>query len=366
MAEHWKLMDYMRKYDYENVFYCNDNNTGLRAVIAIHDTTLGPAAGGCRMWIYESEWDAVEDALRLARGMTYKYAAAGLDLGGGKAVVIGDPKTQKSEALFRSLGRFIERLQGVYWTGEDVGTTLRDMEYMYRETRFVITLPRSLGGAGPIAGATALGVIQGMKAAVKRITESDKLDGLVVGVQGLGAVGSELVKGLRDEGAKLKVCDTDREKVAAMQKEFDVDVVSPDTVYDEKMDVFSPCALGGVLNRDTVPRLKCRVVAGSANNQLQTEQDGYNLEKRGVVYVPDYVLNAGGTIYDTDRLFHGVHDHERALEKVLRIRETVERVFRLSQEQGVPTFVAADRFAEQRIASVAKAKEIATPKNLQR
>ena len=353
MANEWRITEYMKKYNYENIFICNDNATGLRAVIAIHDTTLGPAAGGCRMWTYSTEWDAIEDALRLARAMTYKYAAAGVDLGGGKAVIMGDPKKEKSEALFRALGRFIDRLGGLYYTGEDVGTTLRDMEYIYSETRFVITLPEYLGGAGPIAGATATGVIQGMKVAAKKVFGSESLNGLRIGVQGLGAVGSELIKLLSKEGVKLVITDIDKERVEKALKEVNAETIAPEQIYDADVDVFSPCALGGVINNNTIPRLKCKIIAGCANNQLGTEADGYGVEKRGIVYVPDYILNAGGAIYDSDRLFHPPHNHVRAMEKVYRIRETVERVFEIAEQNHIPSFRAADVLAEKRIEEVA-------------
>jgi len=362
--EDWKITNYARKYDFENVIFCNDNATGLKAIIAIHDTTLGPAAGGCRMWTYPTEWDATEDAMRLARGMTYKYAAAGLNLGGGKTVIIGDPKRDKSESLFRALGRFLERSGGIYLTGEDVGTTLRDMEYIANETHYVITLPKSFGGAGPIAGATAYGVIQGMQAASLKNYKTESLDGLTVVVQGLGVVGFEVVTQLSSLGVKLIVSDIDNEKVRAVQDKFEVDIVSPEQVYDIPMDVFSPCALGGILNEDTLKRLKCKIVAGSANNQLKTEEDGYAIEKKRITYVPDYVLNAGGTIYDTDRIFHGSHNHERAMEKVSRIKENVRKVFELSEADRIPTFLAADRLAEKRIFEVGNAKKIRTHVNL--
>src|SRR5437016_10995659 len=203
------ILAYMERYDYENVFICQDRSVGLKAIIAIHDTTLGPATGGTRMWTYDSELDAIEDALRLARGMTYKYAAAGVNLGGGKCVIIGDPKKEKSEALFRVLGRFINRLNGTYLTGEDVGTTLRDMEYIRMETPFVVTLPTHMGGAGPIGGATAVGTLQAMRACLKEVFGDDSLKGRSVALQGLGAVGSEVIKLLMDAGAKVTITDID-------------------------------------------------------------------------------------------------------------------------------------------------------------
>jgi leucine dehydrogenase len=357
-----QISEYLRRYDYENLVFCNDNATGLRAVIAIHDTTLGPAGGGCRMWPYTSDWEAAEDALRLGRGMTYKYAAAGVDLGGGKVVIQGDPKRDKTEAMFRALGRFIERLGGTYLTGEDVGTTLRDMEDIHRETNFIITLPQYLGGAGPIGGRTATGVILGMRVAVQRATGSDSLNGLTIGVQGLGAVGAEVVPQLEELGAKLVVCDTDPVRVAAIAKGRDATIVGSEEIYRAKMDVFCPCALGGILNATTIPELQCKVVAGSANNQLRTEEDGFAIEQRGIHYAPDYIINAGGTIYDTDRLFGGTHNHERAMEKVRRITDTMRKVFEVAAQERIPSFQAADRIAERRIAEVAKAKGLRTPK----
>jgi len=358
MTGNWQILDYMRKYEYENLYICNDNTVGLRAVIAIHDTTLGPAAGGCRMWTYASEWEAIEDALRLARAMTYKYAAAGVNLGGGKAVIIGDPKKDKSEALLRALGRFIERLGGIYYTGEDVGTTLKDMEYIYSETKFVITLPEYLGGAGPIAPATATGVILGMKVAAKKVYGSESLNGLTIGVQGLGAVGSALVEQLSKENVKLIVTDIDKEKVDNILRKYDAKYVDPDLIYETEMDIFSPCALGGIINSFTIKKLKCKIVAGSANNQLRTEEDGYEIEKRGIVYVPDYIINAGGTIYDTYRLFSPPHDHKRAMEKVYKVKDNVEKVFEIAEQEKIPTFLAADRLAEKRLAEAAKVKNI--------
>jgi len=234
------------------------------------------------------------------------------------------------------------------------------MENIFRETRFVITLPQYLGGAGPIGGATALGVVLGMRVAVRRATGSDSLEGLTVGVQGLGAVGSELVPQLARLGAKLIVCDPDGERVAAVQREQDVTVVPSEEIYRTSMDVFAPCALGGILNSTTIPELSCKVVAGCANNQLRTEQDGTDLEKRGIIYAPDYIINAGGTVYDTDRLFGGSHVHERAMAKVHRITETTSRVFEIAAREGIPSFRAADRLAETRIAEVAKAKALRT------
>lgn len=354
------IFGYMERYDYENVVLCQDRSVGLRAVIAIHDTTLGPAAGGTRMWTYPSELDAIEDALRLARGMTYKYAAAGVNLGGGKCVVIGDPRRDKSEMLFRALGRFINRLGGIYITGEDVGTTLREMEYMRMETPYVVTLPASWGGAGPIGGATAFGVVQGMKACAQAVYGSDTLEGRTVAVQGLGTVGSEIVPLLLKEGARVAVADIDPEKVRAIAARFPVETVDPATIVAHPADVFCPCALGGVLNAETVPALRVRIVCGSANNQLGTERDGDELEARGILYAPDYIVNAGGTIFDTDRLNPGGFNRERAMANVARIYETTASLIRLAREEGIPTYRAADLLAERRIEAVRKARLLAS------
>ena len=355
------VFSYMERYDYENVFLCQDRSVGLKAVIAIHDTTLGPATGGCRMWTYASEGDAIEDAMRLARGMTYKYAAAGVNLGGGKVVVIGDPRRERSEALFRSLGRFIHRLGGLYITGEDVGTTLREMEWMRMETPYVITLPAAWGGAGPISGATALGVVEAMEAACEEAFGTPDLHGRSVAVQGLGAVGYEAVRILTERGAKVFAGDIDDAKVRRVVAEYQAEAVAdPNAMATLDVDVYCPCALGATLDDDTVPKLKCRVVAGSANNQLKAERHGDMIHAMGIAYAPDYIANAGGTIFDTDRLLPGGMQPERAMENVRRIGETTRKVFALARAEGIPTYLAADRYAEERIAAVAKSQALRT------
>jgi leucine dehydrogenase len=353
------LFGYMERYDYENLVLCQDRTVGLRAVIAIHDTTLGPATGGTRMWTYDSETDAIEDALRLARGMTYKYAAAGVNLGGGKCVIIGDPRREKSEMLFRALGRFIHRLGGLYITGEDVGTTLREMEYMRMETPYVVTLPASWGGAGPIAGATAVGVVAGMKACARAVYGSESLEGRTVAVQGLGAVGSEMVPFLVKEGARVVATDIDQEKVDAAVSQFGIDTVAPDGITEVASDIFCPCALGGIINAQTLSHLRAKIICGSANNQLKAERDGEEVAARGILYAPDYIVNAGGTIFDTDRLNPGGFNRERAMTNVSRISETMSSLIRISREEGIPTYRAADLLAERRIESVRKAKLLA-------
>lgn len=351
------VFNYMMKYDYENLLLCQDKALDFKAIIAIHDTTLGPATGGCRMWQYDNEMDAIEDALRLARGMTYKYAAAGVNLGGGKTVIIGDPKQRDREPVFRALGKFINRLGGKYITGEDVGTTLRDMEYIRMETEYVVTLPTYLGGAGDIAPMTAFGVIRAMQACCKKANGSDSLKGKVITVQGLGAVGHNVVAQLHDLEARMVVTDIDSEKVEAMVQKFGVEKVNPDAIYDVECDIFCPCALGAVIDDETLERLKCKIICGSANNQLKDERHGDLLEQKGMIYAPDYIANAGGTIYDTDRLGVGGVSHERGKEKVSRIYQNMERVFEIADRDKIPSYLAADRMAEERIRQIAEVKK---------
>ncbi len=351
------IFGYMEKYDYENLFLCQDKTIAFKAVIAIHDTTLGPATGGCRMWQYDSEMDAIEDALRLARGMTYKYAAAGVNLGGGKAVIMGDPSRPDREPVFRTLGKFIDRLGGTYLTGEDVGTTLKDMEYIHMETEYVVTLPTDLGGAGDISPMTAFGVIRAMQACCKRVFGSEGLQGRTVAVQGLGAVGHNVIERLHELGARILATDIERKKIDAMVEKYGVKKLAPDEIYDVDCEIFCPCALGGIINDDTLARLKCKIVCGSANNQLTEERHGDVLEEKGMVYAPDYIANAGGTIYDTDRLEVGGVNPERGRQKVSRIYENMERVFQIADRDQIPTYVAADRMAEERIRQIAEGKK---------
>jgi len=351
------IFGYMEKYDYENLFLCQDKAIGLKAIIAIHDTTLGPATGGCRMWPYASEMEAIEDALRLARGMTYKYAAAGVNLGGGKTVIIGDPYRKDREPIFRALGKFINRLGGKYFTGEDVGTTLRDMEYIRMETPYVVTLPTYLGGAGDIAPMTAFGTIQAMRACAKEIFGSEYLEGRTVSVQGLGAVGYHVVKQLKEHKAEVTVADINKERVERVVKEFGVKAVAPEEIYNLPVEIYSPCALGATINDDTLKRLKCKIICGCANNQLKEERHGDLVHKMGILYAPDYITNAGGTIFDTDRLESGQVNFERGREKVARIYQTMERIIEISKRDHIPTYLAADRLAEERLSYMKEVKK---------
>ena len=351
------ILSYMEKYKHEHLFFCQDEELDFKAILAIHSTLLGPAGGGTRMWKYDSEIDAIEDALRLSRGMTYKYAAAGVNLGGGKTVIIADPKRPDREVIFRALGRFINRLGGIYYTGEDVGTTLEDMEYIAMETPYVITLPEYYGGIGPISPMTAFGVLQAMRASAKEVFGSDDLSGKKIAVQGVGNVGSSLVEQLAERGAKLTISDIESGRVGELVKRFGVKEVQPDEIYDVDCDIFSPCALGAIINDDSIPKLKAKIVCGAANNQLQQERHAEILEKKGIFYAPDYVANSGGTIYDTDRLFgDGMVNKERAKAKVVKIYNRMEDIIEIAKRNKVTTAKAADIFAEERIKAVAKIK----------
>ena len=347
-----RIFDYMRRYGHKKLVMCNDADSGLRAVVAIHSTHLGPAAGGLRMWPYASEEDAILDALRLARGMTYKYAAAGVNLGGGKAVIIGDPKRDKNEALLRAFGRFVDQLGGEYITGEDVGTTLSDMEIIFTETNHVVTLPTHCGGAGDIAPATAQGCIAATKACAKRVWGTDELRGRRFTLQGLGAVGYNALRLLVKEGAQGVVTDIDPQKVDSAVQEFDVAAVAPDKIYGQDVDIFAPYALGAVINDETISQLRAKIVVGSANNIFAEERHGDELERRGIVYAVDYVANSGGTIFDTDRLRKGGFQPARAWANVNKIYDRIEEVFALADRDHIPFYTAADRLAEQRIASL--------------
>jgi leucine dehydrogenase len=355
-----RILDYMQKYKFKKVVMCNDTDTGLRAIIAIHSTALGPATGGLRMWTYASENDAILDAMRLARGMTYKYAAAGVNLGGGKAVIIGDPKTQKTEALIRAMGRFIDQQGGEYITGEDVGTTLHDMELLHMETDHVVTLPVYSGGAGDISPATALSSVLAAEACAQRVWGSNSLSGKRIALQGLGVCGEKALKLFVDRGAIVTVTDIDPVKVDAAVKTYGVTAVAPDAIYDADVHIFAPYALGAVINDDTISRLKARIVAGSANNIFAEERHGAELQERGIVYAVDYVANSGGTIFDTDRFRKGGFQPERAWTNVNRVYDRVLETFAIADAEGGTYAGAADRIAERRIASMNQVRLLAT------
>ena len=342
-----EIFKYLEKYDYEQVVFCQDKQSGLKAIIAIHDTTLGPALGGTRMWTYNSEEDAIEDALRLAKGMTYKNAAAGLNLGGGKTVIIGDPRKDKSEELFRAFGRYIQGLNGRYITAEDVGTTVADMDMIHEETDYVTGISPAFGSSGNPSPVTAYGVYRGMKAAAKAAFGTDSLEGRVVAIQGVGNVAWTLCKYLHEEGAQLIVTDINKEVVQRAVEEFGARAVNPDEIYGVECDIYAPCALGATVNDETIPQLRAKVIAGSANNQLKDSRHGDIIHEMGIVYAPDYVINAGGVINVADELYG--YNHERAMKKVEQIYASIEKVIAISKRDGIPTYVAADRMAEERI-----------------
>jgi leucine dehydrogenase len=347
------LFERIERRGHERVLFCSNAAVGLRAVIAIHSTVLGPGLGGLRMWPYPSGEDALEDVLRLARGMTYKAAVAGVPLGGAKAVIVGDPKRDKSEALFRAFGRYVESLGGNYITAEDVGTSTRDMEWIAAETRWVTGLPVDRGGGGDPSPVTARGVLSGIQAAAQARWGSPSLAGRRVAIQGLGSVGGYLAGFLREEGATVLGCDLDQEAARAAHEEHGVQLVGVDEIYDVEADVFAPCALGAILNPDTIPRLRVEIVAGGANNQLAVpERDGAALDARGILYAPDFVINAGGLI-NVYNEFVG-YRRERAMRQAETIFDNTLHVFEIARRDGIPTRLAADRLAEERIADVQK------------
>lgn len=343
----------MEQQDYEQVIYCYDKSSGLKAIIVIHDTTLGPALGGARMWNYSSEEEALQDALRLAKGMTYKNAAAGLNLGGGKSVIIGDPKKDKNEEMLRAFGRYVESLNGRYITAEDVGTTEEDMDTINFETDFVTGVSKASGSSGNPSPITAYGVYQGIKASAKEAFGDDSLEGKTIAVQGMGNVAFSLCKYLHEEGAKLVVTDINPERVQLAVDTFQAEAVDPDDIYDVDCDIYTPCALGATVNDDTISRLKAKVIAGSANNQLASPKHGDMLHEKGIVYAPDYVINAGGVINVADEL--NGYNEERALKKVKTIYTSLEKVFEIAKRDSIPTYLAADRMAEERIAAISNA-----------
>ncbi len=346
---------------HEQVVYCHDETTGLKAIIAVYSTALGPALGGTRFYPYPSEQEALEDVLNLAKGMAYKAALAGLDLGGGKAVIIGDPAVLKTEALLRAYGRFVQSLHGRYYTACDVGTFSEDMDQIARECAYVTGRTVAHGGAGDSSVLTAYGVFQGMRAAAQVSWGAPTLHGRTVGVAGVGKVGHHLVRHLVEDGASVVVTDVDEDAVARVRTEHPDVVAVPDTdaLVDENLDVYAPCALGGALTDDVVATLRASVVCGAANNQLAHPGIEKQLQDRGILYAPDYMVNAGGLIQVADELEGFSFD--RAKQRAAKIFDTSRRVFALATEEGVPPAVAADRLAERRMAEVGRLRGIWLP-----
>lgn len=341
-------------HEHEQVVFFHHRASGLKCVIAIHSTLLGPALGGLRMWPYASEADAVRDVLRHSRSMTYKASIAGLNLGGGKAVILGDPETHKSEALLRALGRYINSLGGRFIVSEDVGTNVEDMDLIRQETRYVVGVHHVNGGSGDPARFTALGTLHGIRACLEFKYGHADLRRVSFAVQGAGQVGYHLVKSLRQAGAKVFVTDINDQRVEQLVDECGAEPVPMAQIYDVEANVFSPCALGGVINEDTVPRLKCEIVAGGANNQLESEELGNELDRRGILYAPDYAINAGGLMNSASEL-QG-YNEERALQSVARIYGIIKKILELSRREGMATLQAADRLAQQRIDSLSQVK----------
>ena len=354
------LFDRIGEDDYEQVVFCQDRGTGLRSVVAIHSTTLGPALGGTRFYPYPSEDAGVEDVLRLARGMTYKAAAAGLDLGGGKAVIFGDPTRDKTEALLRAYGRFVDAIGGRYITAEDVGTTQTDMDLIRRETRHVTGVSRALGGSGDPSAATAYGVFWAMKAVVALSSATTSLAGIHVVVAGVGKVGTSLVRHLVEERARVTVSDVDAAAVERVRRDFGVDVAEADKAHTVPCDLYSPCAMGGILDPTTIPELRCWAVVGSANNQLADESCARLLAEHGVLYAPDFVVNAGGVINIAEELTPAGYHRERAYAAIRRIHDTTTAVLDTAKQEGITGAAAANRLAERRMAALGHVQHIRT------
>ena len=347
------VISQMSVHDHEQILFCNDNQTGLRAIIAIHNTVLGPSLGGTRMWAYKNEMEALNDVLRLSRGMTYKSAVAGLNLGGGKAVIIGDARKDKSEALFRRFGQFVDSLGGKYITAEDVGINPSDMSMVNMETNHVAGLPGKSGDPSPV---TAFGVYHGMKACAKEAYGSDSLNGKKIVVQGVGHVGEYLVELVSKEGAKVFISDIHDDTLKKVAAKYGATVIGINDVYDQDMDIYAPCALGATINDETLAKLKCKIISGAANNQLKDEKiHGEVVMKKGIIYAPDYVINAGGIINCYTEVAGKSSDW--AMKNAENIYSTVLNVIRESKENNIPTYLAANRLAEKRIQSIAGIKK---------
>ena len=333
---------------HEQIVFCNDEDTGLKAIIGIHNTVLGPALGGTRMWAYKSEWHALNDALRLSRGMTFKSAITGLNLGGGKAVIIGDAKTQKNDDLMRRFGQFVDSLSGKYITAEDVGMETRDMDVIREVTPYVTGISESKGGAGNPSPITAYGVYMGMKAAAKYQFGTDNLEGKKILVQGVGHVGETLVKHITDEGAKVIVNDINEVRLEELSKKYGANVVLGNDIYGLDVDIYAPCALGATINDDTIGQLKAKVIAGAANNQLADEvKHGRLLKEKGIAYAPDFLINAGGIINVYAEL-EG-YGRDEIIRKTENIYNTTLDIFNLSEKENITTYRAAFNIAQNRI-----------------
>lgn len=339
--------------NYEQIVFCNDSKVGLKAIIALHNTALGPATGGCRMWNYRNEDEAITDVLRLSKGMTYKASISNLPLGGGKSIIIGDV-SQKTPELLRRFGDFVETLKGNYITAKDVGIDSGDLKTIKSKTSHILGIAGETNSSGDPSPVTAWGVYNGMLACAEKAFGEKSLKGLHITLQGLGAVNYYLLKYLHQEGAKVTGCDINPESVERARKEFSIEVVNPEAIYDVACDIFSPGALGAIINSQTMPRLKCKVVAGAANNQLATEKDGEELLKKGIIYAPDYAINAGGLI----NIYHERegYNRDRAYAHVAKIYDTIKNIIARSQQEKLPTNTVANRMAEERVQEAERAR----------
>lgn len=342
----------MAKMGHEQILFCQDEASGLKAIIAVHNTTCGPALGGTRMWAYKNEFEALNDVLRLSRGMTYKNAISGLNLGGGKAVIIGNSKTDKSEALFRRFGQFVDSLNGKYITAEDVGINPKDMDYVNMETNHVVGLEGKSGDPSPV---TAYGVYMGMKACVKHQSGNDSLQGKKVLVQGVGHVGEYLVKHLHSEGAKIMISDIDEDTLKRVSATYNAEIIGLNDVYNADMDIYAPCALGATVNDETLSQLKASIICGAANNQLKDENEhGKRLTDMGLIYAPDFMVNAGGVINCYSEV--AALSSEWAMTKAQDIYNTTSEILRRSADNNVPSYQIANKMAEERIDAMGKLK----------
>ncbi len=341
--------------DHEQIVFCNDKDTGLKAIIGIHNTVLGPALGGTRMWSYNSEWDALNDVLRLSRGMTFKSAVTGLNLGGGKAVIIGNAKTQKTPELMKRFGEFVHSLSGRYITAEDVGMETSDMDLVRTVTPYVTGISEEKGGAGNPSPITAYGVFMGMKAAAKYAYGSDLLEDKVIYVEGIGNVGEALVENLSNEGAKIYISDINQERLEEVRDKYGVEIYGGSNLYAEEMDIYAPCALGATVNNHTIHQINAKVIAGAANNQLADEQKhGLMLREKGIVYAPDFLINAGGIINVYAELEN--YDRQEIIRKTENIYNTTLEILSNAETNGITTHQAAFNVAQARIDARKKEK----------
>ncbi len=354
------IFDEMSKQGHEQLVFAYDRTTNLRTIVAIHNTTLGPALGGTRMMPYPSEQDALEDVMRLSRGMTYKAAASGVNYGGGKAVIWGDPSRDKSEAMWRAYGQFIQALGGRFITGTDMGTYPEDFVIAAEESDYMVGLPEEYGGSGDTSILTAVGVFEGIRACLQFVYGDDSVTGRTIAIQGVGKVGAKLARDLAHKGAKVIVADVDQARAQALASEISAQVVSPDDIYSVPCDVFSPCSVGGVLNDRTIPLLQARIVAGSANNQLAEERHGELLHDRGILYAPDYIINAGGMIQVAEEW--GGYVKEEAERQTRLIYKRLLELFAISEREGISPNQAAAVMVERRLQTIHTIHRTTIPK----